>query len=71
MWQHYTRCFPANGVTNPDVFSLKPSLKGSDPSNFQLTGVCHFGGVREQTYKQKNTLTDILLLLKSDDMGYY
>ena len=32
--------------------------KGNHPSKFQLVGVCRFGGVREQTNKQTDSLTD-------------
>ena len=44
---------------NPDVFNL-PYPKGNNPSNFQLTEVCRFGGVREQTNNQSNIETDSL-----------
>ena len=40
-------------------FSLKPFLsQGDHPSKFQLAGVRRFGGVREQTNKRANSLTD-------------
>ena len=40
-------------------FSLKPPHpKGIHPSKFQLAGVCRFGGVREQTNKKTDSLTD-------------
>ena len=54
--------FPAYGSTNPDGFLAKnlPNPKGNHPSKFQLAGVRRFGGVREQTNKQTNTLTHSL-----------
>ena len=48
MWCQYTCYFPAKGSTNP---------KGNHPSKFQLAGVRSFGGVREQTNKQTESLT--------------
>ena len=32
--------------------------QGNLPSKFQLTGVCRFGGVREQTNRLTHSLTD-------------
>ena len=44
-------------------FSLKPSVSQGESSLKIPAGVCRFGGVREQTYKQTDRLTDIPLLL--------
>ena len=56
--------FYANGSTNPNVFfSLKPSLSQGESSKFQLTGVRRSGGVREQTNKKTDSLTDRQALL--------
>ena len=56
---------PANGLTNSDVFLAQNLLhpKGNHPSKFKLIRFSRFGGVREQTNKQSNRLTDRLALL--------
>ena len=55
---HYTRYFPANGSTNPDVFQPKTFSipKGIIPQNFRSLG---FAVSEEQgTSKQTHSLTD-------------
>ena len=49
---------PAIGLTNMDVFSLKPFA--SQGESFQLTRFSRFREVREQTSKQTNSLTHSL-----------
>ena len=50
MWRHYTCYFPANGSTNPDFFTLKPSLsqkessfKTANPSDLKSRGMIPLG----------------------------
>ena len=67
MWRQYKCSYPANGSTNPDVFQPKTFSipRGIIPQISARWG-CRFGGVGEQTYKQTDRLTDILLLSQSD-----
>ena len=62
---HYTRDFPANGSTNPDVFQPKTFSipRGIIPQNFSLLGFAvleELGNkqTNNQTNKQTDSLTD-------------